>query len=579
MTFSYLGPNRDPAFPGPEGLGGWTPPHEVELRNVDVKEEPGRRGSGGAVLPGERENEKAAEYLTGELACLANTPGGGALILGVADDGKRIGTSLDAEWLRRRIFKLSDRRLTPEVREGDLDGTRLLVLVVPEAVAEPVRWKRRIYQRVERQSVEVDPNSWHSGQFQRRGYDWSAQSSGYGLEEARPAALEAARRFLRQAVDDRNALELAAATDADLLRRLNVVDGQGALTNAGSLLFVDTPGSPIDYQRRDHPGGDSLIRILRDGPLLTQLAEVELAAAAANRTVHLQRGLVESQVRVLPASAIREAVVNGVVHRDWASSAPTLVEHVGDTLIVTSPGGFVGGVSPSNIITHPSSPRYRSLAEVFKALRIAEREGIGVDRMVADLLALGHSAPTIEEIPGPYVRAVLLGGPPDPRWTTMLDACQPLTIRRDVDLLLLIDHLLEKGWVDAEQAAPRLQRNTAEAAAALGRLRDVRLDGQPMTSEVEGVPDDQAPAWHLSRQAGDRLSWRRSRILTSSGRRGLILNWARQRGRVSTTEVADLAGVSQPTAWKLLSSLAEEGLLISSRANGAGRGFFYRPAE
>src|SRR5699024_2220186 len=129
--------------------------------------------------------------------------------------------------------------------------------------------------------------------------------------------------------------------------------------------------------------------------------------------------------------------VNGVIHRDWQTAAPTVVEHVGDSLIVTSPGGFIGGISPDNIITHPSTPRYRSLTAIMAALHLAEREGIGVDRMVAEMLALGHRPPSIQEIAGPYVRVSLLGGPPDSEWMQFLDTCVPASVPRDVDMLLL----------------------------------------------------------------------------------------------------------------------------------------------
>lgn len=59
-------------------------------------------------------------------------------------------------------------------------------------------------------------------------------------------------------------------------------------------------------------------------------------------------------MRDLPELAVREAIVNGVAHREWALPEPTVVEHVGRTTRVTSSGGLVGGVTPRNIITHPS---------------------------------------------------------------------------------------------------------------------------------------------------------------------------------------------------------------------------------
>ena len=161
------------------------------------------------------------------------------------------------------------------------------------------------------------------------------------------------------------------------------------------------------------PGGDSTLRIKDAGPLLTQVHTVELAGEVANRVTHTARGFAHGRMRAIPPGTLREAIVNGVVHRDWLSPLPTTIEHVGDTLTVTSPGGFVGGVTPDNIITHPAVPRYRSLAEAMAKLGLAEREGIGVDRMVRDMLAMGRPAPAISEIGGPCVRVALLGGPPD----------------------------------------------------------------------------------------------------------------------------------------------------------------------
>ncbi|WP_157574803.1 ATP-binding protein [Jiangella muralis] len=578
MSFHFLGPDPVEAQLQRvlDGLSAGRAPRDIELLNVDVKEEPGRRGHGGTVLPGRPENEEAARYLVGELSCIANTPGAGALILGIADDGRRIGTELNEEWLRHRIFQLSDRRLTVDIRVGDLAGTRLLILRPPEAV-EPIRSNGRIHWRVADHCVEVDAATWMAGRLHRGGFDWSAQQSGFRLDDVQPSAVEVARRFLGQAGSDPAAADLAAATDSDLLRRLNVVDGDGRLTNAGALLFVRTNAPAIDYMRRDHPGGDSTIRIRRDGPLLSQLAEVETAAAAANALVQIPDGLVRGQVRRLPQSAVREAIVNGVIHRDWSTDAPVVVEHVGDTLTVTSPGGFIAGITPENIITHPSAPRYRALAEAAASLRLAEREGIGVDRMVAAMLALGHERPEISELPGPYVRAVLLGGPPDEFWIEFLADISPKTLARDVDLLLMLDHLCRHGWIDSRRAAPVIQRGEAEARAAIGRLAEAAFVGRLVT-EVAGVPVGEPAAWRLSDLVRDTLEYRLG-YRQGEARQRMILEWARARGRVSSTEIADLAGVAQNYAGKLLTELERQGQLEPGRPNRSGRGFFYRPVS
>ena len=140
MTLGRLGP--DPlelvVETALEQLARGEPVERIETTRLDLKEEPGRRAKGGSVLPGQRENEEAASYLAGEMACMANTPGGGAIIVGVADDGSRVGTELDGDWLRHRIWEISKRRLTVAVRDHRI--TRAGCGGASEATAS--RWMR-----------------------------------------------------------------------------------------------------------------------------------------------------------------------------------------------------------------------------------------------------------------------------------------------------------------------------------------------------------------------------------------------------------------------------------------------------
>ncbi|MYH46860.1 MAG: hypothetical protein F4127_09460 [Gammaproteobacteria bacterium] len=555
------------------------PPSRIEVERVDFKEERGRRAHHGGVLSGETTNDPAAEHLAEELACMANTPGGGAVIVGVSDDGARIGTRLDADWLRHRIWELTSKQLTVAVREASLEGCRILILTSVEALA-PIRYRGKLRWRVGANCVEVDPVVWQSRMLERIGFDWSGQPSGQTLDDVSPTAIEVARDYLREAKDPESDTSLAHATDADLLRRLNLTKGSNELTNAGALLFVATPWPAVDYIRRDMPGGDSTLRIEGAGPLLVQVRQVEQAAHVANRVTHTAAGFAHGRVRAIPPRTLREAVVNGLVHRDWLATGATVIEHVGDTLTVTSPGGFVGGVTPENIITHPAVPRYRNLSEAMASLGLAEREGIGVDRMVRDMLAMGRPAPVISEVDGPYVRVALLGGPPD---TAVLDLVAGLSPgwADNVDSLLLIEHLTRNGWVDAQSATGLIQRSSAEEANdAIRRLADAYVDAAgsaPVISPVRGVPTNQPVAYRLSDTVGARLAHRLDSLRTQEGREALALDWCRARGRVSSTEVADLTGLSKVSASKLLTRLADAGQIQGGRARRRGRGFFYVP--
>ncbi len=208
----------------------------LESERVDLKEETGRRGPAGEIVPGSARAEAVAVQLAGEAACMGNSDRGGALIVGVADDHTLIGTALDTEWLRSRIYDLTENRLTVDVQEELVAGVRLLVIRAPQAI-EPIRWKGRIRWRVGDRCVEVDASTWHARRMTRERYDWSEQSAQIDPREVRPEALSTARRHLR-ASHEPAADDLAAASDPELLRRLNVVTADGYLTNAGALAFV-----------------------------------------------------------------------------------------------------------------------------------------------------------------------------------------------------------------------------------------------------------------------------------------------------------------------------------------------------
>ncbi|WP_123826641.1 AlbA family DNA-binding domain-containing protein [Kocuria soli] len=133
--------------------------HAPESQHVDLKEEANRRLNNGRVLPGHSENEEAAVYLAPEVCCMANTPLGGALVLGVEDGTLLpIGTELDADWLAERVFVLCGVRVAVERRY--LLGHRVLILWVPESPTPVLGPDGKLRWRVQDSCLAVDLQTW-----------------------------------------------------------------------------------------------------------------------------------------------------------------------------------------------------------------------------------------------------------------------------------------------------------------------------------------------------------------------------------------------------------------------------------
>lgn len=90
---------------------------------------------------------------------------------------------------------------------------------------------------------------------------------------------------------------------------------------------------------------------------------------------------------------IRESINNAIAHRDYRRNSETIIKQYPQKLIITNIGGFPLGVTIENLLTIPSTPRNRLLADVLSKTGIVERSGQGVDKIFKNTLSEGKEAP------------------------------------------------------------------------------------------------------------------------------------------------------------------------------------------
>lgn len=541
---------------------------ELESTAIDLKEEAGRR-DGKTIVAGKPHNEQAARQLAAEAACMANTRGGGALVVGVDDKtGELIGADTDADWLRNRIHELTGGKITANVRVAEIGAVRLLVVVVQQAI-EPVAFNSKYRHRQGKNCVEISSSELLRGLFAGAAADPSYQRSGTSIAQISPNTEAQIRQRLTPIDAAKAALDLRS-----LLARLGLIfEDTDDLNFAGEILLANRAAAAIDYTYRSVPGGSSSQRVDAGGhSLLEELELVETAAMLNNPVSEITTGFGVQRLRAVPERALREAILNGVCHREWTDPAPTIVEHIGNELRVTSPGGFVRDITADNIITHPSVPRYRQLMGAVRQLGLVEQEGVGVDRMVADLIRIGSRPPLIELTTGPAVRVVLAGRAPSEQHHTFFTELQPAGASDDVDAALVVFRASQPDtpFVTAQSCATLLQRSVPDTSNALRRVATYTLAaGTPILSPMK-VVDGSPSAWMLSSRARYMLG-----VVRASDPSVPALAWARERGRINTPEYCRLTGLSTPTAVAHLKALARAGHLEPSSPTGKGRGFHY----
>ncbi|WP_246207498.1 DUF5635 domain-containing protein [Tsukamurella spumae] len=531
-----------------------------EHQAIDFKEEAGRR-IGKIIEPGSPQNPEAAKKLADEVACFANTPGGGALILGVEDrTGALIGTELDVDWLRQRIHRAVD--IAPDIRERRVGGQRLLVLFVAESPEPVTDSGDRIRWRVGDSCVAVDRAEWWEHRSTRLGYDPMGAASDRGLTDVTPRALALVREYVPGG-DDLSAEQL--------IRRIGGLRSDGRLSAAAALLLTPVGWSAIDLTTLEVPGGALLGReaARQDQSLIEQLEYIETALNARNLPISRTDRFAATPIREVPQQAAREAILNGLVHRDWNRREPTEVRWISadSTLLVRSPGGFSGEVSERNVLSSRHA-RYPALADLFRALGLVEKQGLGVDRMYQAMIVVGHRPPRIVEVSGPHVECVLVGGEPVNPVVELVRAIRPVARQDDFRIAIIVFVLLREPYLTIDTLAEVLQAHAEEARDAVRSAMQTTVDDEPLIVEYKDVWMFGPGAWARAVAAGSgtRLDPAMAHASTAPDTlRAVVEHWLSTHEAVTSGDLMEVTGVSRGTAQRFL---REQGWLSSE---GAGR--------
>ena len=130
------------------------------------------------------------------------------------------------------------------------------------------------------------------------------------------------------------------------------------------------------------------------GSLFKQLRTCYEFLELCNHTAASFVGLDRIDKEDYPAAALREALLNAIVHRDYSFSGSIIISIYDDKIEFVSLGGLVGGLSKEDILRGVSQTRNKNLANVFYRLKHIEAYGTGI-RRIFDLYADDNVKPDI----------------------------------------------------------------------------------------------------------------------------------------------------------------------------------------
>lgn len=137
------------------------------------------------------------------------------------------------------------------------------------------------------------------------------------------------------------------------------------------------------------------------GSIFRQLDDTYSYLMLCNRTVSTFKGLERIGKQDYPEEAIREALLNALVHRDYSFSGSIIINVNDSCMEFISIGGLLPGLSAEDIRSGISQPRNQNLAEIFHRLKLIESYGTGI-RKIFHLYRECDAQPKIEITPNTF---------------------------------------------------------------------------------------------------------------------------------------------------------------------------------
>jgi ATP-dependent DNA helicase RecG len=523
--------------------------------------------------PWDPDQRALARTVREHVVCLANHRGG-TLVLGVRDGVRTRQEAIqgvgdyDRAALRRSIYDGTDPHILVELEEIVEDGRRLLLVHVPRGMPPHTTSEGLAKIRVGKDCVPL------TGQMLARLLAMGGQRDptaeiipGASDADLDQTELERLRRMIRRQQAEPS--DLARLAGPALLEALRLRTDEGL--TMGAILLAGTTES----LRRYVPQHEVIFIRYRSAtrydirkdfqrPLLAVLDEVEQLLATLMRIRTLQEeGFGQLELPDLSWEVGREAVLNALTHRDYFLRQGIHIGLHADRLEVTSPGGFVGGITPDNVLRHPPVHRNELLARAFQAIGLVNRVGLGVDRIYEGLLRLGKGVPRYEADEA-HVRLTLPLAT-DERFALFVAREERDGRQLSLDDLLVLRALTGVATLDRWFAARVLQLPEHEAAERLASLRErgylvVRGRGR-------------AASYSLRRDLAERfrgtLAAAMEVPLDEAHVRLRVMQLLRERRTLTNAEIRRISGFSRTQVYRLVRRMAEEGDI---RIVGKGRG-------
>ena len=541
---------------------------------------------------GEEKRPLSDGDLVEAVVCLANRSGerAGYLFVGVEDNGRVTGSRprqeagiTDPIRVQAMISGRTRPALSVSVTRVTLDDKEVLIIEVPP-VRQPVGTTDGKYLR---RALGGDgkpaclPFHFHemqSLQSSRGLLDYSAAVvPGASWTDLDPLEFERFRRSIRES-EGRGDQALLKLSDLELAKVLGAVSSSDPLPvlRVLALLLFGREESLARYLPAHEAAFQQLqgqkveVNDFARWPLLRVMDEFSSRFRARLEEEEILVDMVRVGIPNYPSAALREALANALIHRDYTRLGAVHVQWQVDRVEVGSPGGFPEGVRLDNLLVTQPRPRNPLLADAFKRAGLVERTARGIDMMYHALLRCGRQPPSYARSQETNVVVVMPGGKPDLDFARFV--AEETGQGRDLGLddLMVLRALADQGRLTLPEIAKLVQKSEEEAAIIVRLLIEA---GYSRDSNRKGlISIFLSPA--LSKRFSRTIPVGSPELDDSQDMENKILDHLRKHGSISRGECSRLCDISTDQAFRLLQHLTQKGVAVM--VNGKTKGARYQ---
>ncbi|WP_281324276.1 ATP-binding protein [Flavobacterium sp. IMCC34518] len=325
---------------------------------------------------------------------------GGSVYVGVDDNGVaissfKIGKESVQQWTNE-IKNKTIPSIIPDVAVEEMDGLSVLVFSIQEFPIKPVAFKGRYYKRVKNANYQMNLQEISDLHLKTFNSSWDYYPSPH--YDLGSIDLDKVNRF----IESSNGIRETQIQDDPLtvLRKFEMLKENGQIANACHLLFSKNEV----FDATISIGRFSTETSIKDSIVLRSDLFTEVEATLAFVRKHMNKNYIitgdpkREERWEYPLDALREIVVNMIVHRDYQNTGDSIIKIFDHKIEFYNPGGLGNGMTFDELCagTYTSYARNRKIADLFREAGIIEKYGSGIKRITNAFVHYGLTAPTFE---------------------------------------------------------------------------------------------------------------------------------------------------------------------------------------